>query len=259
MNKFLNVDEDKEFIFLEVKKLLIKNLNSILSTYFDDYKTIEGYWRYVPTEINTYYDLLVNSRLGKFVYTIKNSESKVYFYITKDKRVVLDDQIQIGSKQLPNVVGYVNDETFNVLKTYILITPRISDLEDFLNDKTDIDQNIYGSMCNKDTINSIKTVEQNLISNQITIYDMKDFYEKCYQVRNFKTKEVLWTFRLKLDDGKGNLLKTTYINVFFIGKTSKRIVVVYKDLVLDKGYTLNIEVSNFVESLSKQWKEIYEL
>ena len=88
---------------------------------------------------------------------------------------------------------------------------------------------------------------------------MKDFYKKCYQVRDFENKEVQWTFRLKLDDGKGNLLKITYINVFFIGKTSKRIVVVYKDLVLDKGYTLNIEVSNFVESLSKQWKEIYEL
>ena len=133
-------------------------------------------------------------------------------------------------------------------------------IDDFLNKETEIElQAIYGSKCSQYTINNIQILEQALLNNQITIYDMKDFYEKCYEVRDFENKEVQWTFRLKLDDGKGNLLKTTYIDVFFIGKTSKRIVVVCKDLVLDKGYTLNIEVSNFVESLSKQWKEIYEL
>ena len=162
--------------------------------------------------------------------------------------------------QLPKKVDTLTKDEFIYFKEFILQNISTTNIDDFLNKETEIElQAIYGSKCSQYTINNIQILEQALLNNQITIYDMKDFYEKCYQVRDFENKEVQWTFRLKLDDGKGNLLKTTYIDVFFIGKTSKRIVVVYKDLVLDKRYTLNIEVSNFVESLSKQWKEIYEL
>ena len=135
-----------------------------------------------------------------------------------------------------------------------------TEIEEFLNKDEDINlKTLYGSKCSINTIKNIQIVEDSLKNNQITIYDMKDFYEKCYQVRNFENKEVQWTFRLKLDDGKGNLLKTTYIDVFFIGKTPERIVVVCKDIVIEQDYILNLEVDNFAESLSEQWKDIYEL
>ena len=160
--------------------------------------------------------------------------------------------------ELPKRVDNLTEKEFMTLKDFILQSTNILDIEDFLNKETEL-QAIYGSKCSESTINNIRMVEEALLNNQITIYDMKDFYEKCHQVRNFENKEVQWTFRLKLDDGKGNLLTTTYIEVFFIGKTSKRIVVVCKDIVTEQEYTLNIEVGNFVESLSEQWKGIYEL
>ena len=140
------------------------------------------------------------------------------------------------------------------------LAPVAKELSKLLNKDEDINlKALYGSKCSINTIKNIQIVEDSLKNNQITIYDMKDFYEKCYQVRNFENKEVQWTFRLKLDDGKGNLLKTTYIDVFFIGKTPERIVVVCKDIVIEQDYILNLEVGNVAESLSEQWKEIYEL
>lgn len=240
-----------------VKRKLNSIVEDILSVY--DLKQ-KGKWIYAPTNINTYYDLIVNSRLGRFTYKLHNSEGKIHIYLTKENNIIIEDKVQISSLQLPKKVDTLTKDEFIYFKEFILQNISITNIDDFLNKETEIElQAIYGSKCSQYTINNIQILEQALLNNQITIYDMKDFYEKCYQVRDFENKEVQWTFRLKLDDGKGNLLKTTYIDVFFIGKTSKRIVVVYKDLVLDKRYTLNIEVSNFVESLSKQWKEIYEL
>lgn len=240
-----------------VKNKMNRIIQDILSVYGLEKK---GKWIYAPTNINTYYDLIVNSRLGRFTYRLHNSEGKIHIYLTKENNIIVEDKVQISSLQLPKKVDTLTKDEFIYFKEFILQNISTTNIDDFLNKETEIElQAIYGSKCSQYTINNIQILEQALLNNQITIYAMKDFYKKCYQVRDFENKEVQWTFRLKLDDGKGNLLKTTYINVFFIGKTSKRIVVVYKDLVLDKGYTLNIEVSNFVESLSKQWKEIYEL
>lgn len=240
-----------------VKRKLNSIVEDILSVYGLKQK---GKWIYAPTNINTYYDLIVNSRLGRFTYRLHNSEGKIHIYLTKENNIIVEDKVQISSLQLPKKVDTLTKDEFIYFKEFILQNISTTNIDDFLNKETEIElQAIYGSKCSQYTINNIQILEQALLNNQITIYDMKDFYEKCYQVRNFENKEVNWTFRLKLDDGKGNLLKTTYIDVFFIGKTPNRIVVIYKDLILDKGYTLNIEVSNFVESLSKQWKEIYEL
>lgn len=240
-----------------VKNKMNRIIQDILSVYGLEKK---GKWIYAPTNINTYYDLIVNSRLGRFTYRLHNSEGKIHIYLTKENNIIVEDKVQISSLQLPKKVDTLTKDEFIYFKEFILQNISTTNIDDFLNKETEIElQAIYGSKCSQYIINNIQILEQALLNNQITIYAMKDFYKKCYQVRDFENKEVQWTFRLKLDDGKGNLLKTTYINVFFIGKTSKRIVVVYKDLVLDKGYTLNIEVSNFVESLSKQWKEIYEL
>lgn len=240
-----------------VKNKMNRIIQDILSVYGLEKK---GKWIYAPTNINTYYDLIVNSRLGRFTYRLHNSEGKIHIYLTKENNIIVEDKIQISSLQLPKKVDTLTKDEFIYFKEFILQNISTTNIDDFLNKETEIElQAIYGSKCSQYIINNIQILEQALLNNQITIYAMKDFYKKCYQVRDFENKEVQWTFRLKLDDGKGNLLKITYINVFFIGKTSKRIVVVYKDLVLDKGYTLNIEVSNFVESLSKQWKEIYEL
>lgn len=240
-----------------VKNKMNRIIQDILSVYGLEKK---GKWIYAPTNINTYYDLIVNSRLGRFTYRLHNSEGKIHIYLTKENNIIVEDKIQISSLQLPKKVDTLTKDAFIYFKEFILQNISTTNIDDFLNKETEIElQAIYGSKCSQYIINNIQILEQALLNNQITIYAMKDFYKKCYQVRDFENKEVQWTFRLKLDDGKGNLLKITYINVFFIGKTSKRIVVVYKDLVLDKGYTLNIEVSNFVESLSKQWKEIYEL
>lgn len=240
-----------------VKNKMNRIIQDILSVYGLEKK---GKWIYAPTNINTYYDLIVNSRLGRFTYGLHNSGGKIHIYLTKENNIIVEDKVQISSLQLPKKVDTLTKDEFIYFKEFILQNISTTNIDDFLNKETEIElQAIYGSKCSQYIINNIQILEQALLNNQITIYAMKDFYKKCYQVRNFENKEVQWTFRLKLDDGKGNLLKTTYINVFFIGKTSKRIVVVYKDLVLDKWYTLNIEVSNFVESLSKQWKEIYEL
>lgn len=240
-----------------VKNKMNRIIQDILSVYGLEKK---GKWIYAPTNINTYYDLIVNSRLGAFIYRLHNSESKIFIYITRENNIFVEDKVQISSLQLPRKVDTLTKDEFIYFKEFIVQSISVTNIEDFLNNETELElQGIYGSRCSQYTINNIRIVEEALLNNQITIYDMKDFYEKCHQVRNFENKEVQWTFRLKLDDGKGNLLKTTYIDVFFIGKTPNRIVVIYKDLVLDKVYTLNIEVSNFVESLSKQWKEIYEL
>lgn len=240
-----------------VKNKMNRIIQDILSVYGLEKK---GKWIYAPTNINTYYDLIVNSRLGRFTYRLHNSEGKIHIYLTKENNIIVEDKIQISSLQLPKKVDTLTKDEFIYFKEFILQNISTTNINDFLNKETEIElQAIYGSKCSQYIINNIQLLEQALLNNQITIYAMKDFYKKCYQVRDFENKEVQWTFKLKLDDGKGNLLKITYINVFFIGKTSKRIVVVYKDLVLDKWYTLNIEVSNFVESLSKQWKEIYEL
>ena len=194
-----------------------------------------------------------------FKYRLNNSESKILVYITDKYAIIVEDRIKF-LVELPKKIDNITEDEFIALKEFLLQSTTNSDIENFLNNGIEIDlQAIYGSKCSESTINNIRMVEEALLNNQITIYDMKDFYEKCYQVRNFENKEVHWTFRLKLDDGKGNLLKTTYIDVFFIGKTSKRIVVVCKDIVTEQEYTLNIGVDNFVESISEQWKEIYEL
>lgn len=246
---------NKELLSVKIK--LNNIIQDILSVYGLEKK---GKWVYAPTTINTYYDLIVNSRLGRFTYRLHNSEGKIHIYLTEENNIIVEDKIQIASLQLPKKVDTLTKDEFMYLKEFILQNISITNVEDFLNNETEIDlQAIYGSECSESTINNIKIVEEALMNNQITIYDMKDFYEKCYQVRNFENKEVHWTFRLKLDDGKGNLLKTTYINVFFIGKTPERIVVVCKDIVTEQEYTLNLEIGNFAESLSEQWKEIYEL
>lgn len=241
---------------LSVKTKLNRIVKDILSVYGLNQ---EGKWVYAPTSINSYYDLIVNNRLGVFKYRLRNSEGRINIYITNKYDIIVEDKMRFLT-ELPKRVDNLTENEFITLKDFILQSTNILDIEDFLNNETELElQAIYGSKCSESTINNIRMVEEALLNNQITIYDMKDFYEKCYQVRNFENKEVHWTFRLKLDDGKGNLLKTTYIAIFFIGKTSKRIVVVCKDIVTDQEYTLNIEVSNFVESVSEQWKDIYEL
>lgn len=239
---------------LSVKSKLNRIVKDILSIYGSNQ---EGKWVYSPTNINSYYDLITNSRLGVFKYKLRNNEGKINVYITNKYDIIVEDRMKF-LVELPKRVDNLTEKEFMTLKDFILQSKNILDIEDFLNNETEL-QAIYGSKCSESTINNIRMVEEALLNNQITIYDMKDFYEKCYQVRNFENKEVHWTFRLKLDDGKGNLLKTTYINVFFIGKTSKRIVVVCKDIITEQEYTLNLEVGNFVESLSEQWRDIYEL
>ena len=239
---------------LSVKSKLNRIVKDILSIYGSNQ---EGKWVYSPTNINSYYDLITNSRLGVFKYKLRNNEGKINVYITNKYDIIVEDRMKF-LVELPKRVDNLTEKEFMTLKDFILQSTNILDIEDFLNKETEL-QAIYGSKCSESTINNIRMVEEALLNNQITIYDMKDFYEKCHQVRNFENKEVQWTFRLKLDDGKGNLLTTTYIEVFFIGKTSKRIVVVCKDIVTEQEYTLNIEVGNFVESLSEQWKGIYEL
>ncbi len=241
---------------LSVKTKLNRIVKDILSIYGSNQ---EGKWVYSPTNINSYYDLIINNRLGVFKYKLRNSEGKINIYITNKYDIIVEDRMRFLT-ELPKRVDNLTENEFITLKSFILQSSNILDIEDFLNNETELElQTVYGSKCSQYTINNIKMVEEALLNNQITIYGMKDFYEKCYQVKNFENKEVNWIFRLKLDDGKGNLLKTTYINVFFIGKTSKRIVVVCKDIVIEQEYILNIDVSNFVESVSEQWKEIYEL
>lgn len=242
---------------LLVKKKMNRILEDILSLYDLERK---GKWIYTPTAINSYYDLIVNSRLGAFIYRLHNSESKILIYITRENNIIVEDKVQISSLQLPRKVDTLTKDEFIYFKEFILQSTSVTNIEDFLNNETELElQGIYGSRCSQYTINNIRIVEEALLNNQITIYDMKDFYEKCHQVRNFENKEVQWTFRLKLDDGKGNLLMTTYINVFFIGKTPERIVIVCKDIVTEQEYILNLEIGNVAESLSEQWKEIYEL
>nr|DAX46389.1 MAG TPA: hypothetical protein [Ackermannviridae sp.] len=239
-----------------VKNKMNRIIKDILSVYGLNQ---EGKWVYAPTSINSYYDLIVNNRLGVFKYRLRNSEGRINIYITNKYDIIVEDRMRFLT-ELPKRVDNLTENEFITLKDFILQSTNILDIEDFLNNETESElQAIYGSKCSESTINNIRMVEEALLNNQITIYDMKDFYEKCHQVRNFENKEVQWTFRLKLDDGKGNLLKTTYINVFFIGKTSKRIVVVCKDIITEQKYTLNLEVGNFVESLSEQWRDIYEL
>ena len=194
------------------------------------------------------------------MYKLHNSEGKINFYIKRDNCIYLEDEVKLDSIELPREVSQLSTIGFINLKDFILDAVSSTEIEEFLNKDEDINlKALYGSKCSINTIKNIQIVEDSLKNNQITIYDMKDFYEKCYQVRNFENKEVQWTFRLKLDDGKGNLLKTTYIDVFFIGKTPERIVVVCKDIVIEQDYILNLEVDNFAESLSEQWKDIYEL
>jgi hypothetical protein len=245
---------NKELLSIKIK------LNNIVKDILSVYGLKqEGKWIYSTTSNNSYYDLLVNSRLGVFKYRLNNSESKILVYITDKYAIIVEDRIKF-LVELPKKIDNITEDEFIALKEFLLQSTTNSDIENFLNNGIEIDlQAIYGSKCSESTINNIRMVEEALLNNQITIYDMKDFYEKCYQVRNFENKEVHWTFRLKLDDGKGNLLKTTYIDVFFIGKTSKRIVVVCKDIVTEQEYTLNIGVDNFVESISEQWRDIYEL
>lgn len=245
---------NKELLSVKIK------LNNIVKDMLSVYGLKqEGKWVYAPTSINSYYDLITNNRLGVFKYRLRNSEGRINIYITNKYDIIVEDRMKFLA-ELPKKVDTLTENEFITLKDFILQSTNILDIEEILNNKTEIDlQAIYGSKCSESTINNIKIVEEALMNNQITIYDMKDFYEKCYQVRNFENKEVQWTFRLKLDDGKENLLKTTYINVFFIGKTPERIVVVCKDIVTEQEYTLNLEISNFAESLSEQWKEIYEL
>lgn len=239
-------------------KFQLNNIkDDLLATYGIESK---GKWIYKPTNNTTYFDLIVNNRLGKFVYKLNNSEGKINFYIKRDNCIYLEDEVKLDSIELPREVGKLSIIEFINLKDFILDAVSSTEIEEFLNKDEDINlKALYGSKCSINTIKNIQIVEDSLKNNQITIYDMKDFYEKCYQVRNFENKEVQWTFRLKLDDGKGNLLKTTYIDVFFIGKTPERIIVVCKDMVIEQEYILNLEVDNFAESLSEQWKDIYEL
>ena len=245
----------KELINVKFQLNSIKD--DLLATYSIESK---GRWIYTPTNNTTYFDLIVNNRLGKFVYKLHNSEGRINLYIKRDNCIYLEDEIKADSIELPREVGKLSIIEFINLKDFILDAVSSTEIEEFLNKDEDINlKALYGSKCSINTIKNIQIVEDSLKNNQITIYDMKDFYEKCYQVRNFENKEVQWTFRLKLDDGKGNLLKTTYINVFFIGKTPERIVVVCKDIVIEQDYILNLEVDNFAESLSEQWKDIYEL
>ncbi|QBJ04101.1 hypothetical protein FNU3_117 [Fusobacterium phage vB_FnuS_FNU3] len=245
---------NKELLSIKIK------LNNIVKDILSVYGLKqEGKWVYAPTILNSYYDLITNNRLGVFKYRLRNSEGKINIYITNKYDIIVEDGMKFLA-ELPKKVDTLTENEFITLKDFILQSTNILDIEEILNNKTEIDlQAIYGSKCNESTINNIRIIEEALLNNQITIYDMKDFYEKCHQVRNFENKEVQWTFRLKLDDGKGNLLKTTYIDVFFIGKTSKRIVVVCKDIVTEQEYTLNIEVGKFAESVSEQWRDIYEL
>jgi hypothetical protein len=245
----------KELINVKFQLNSIKD--DLLATYSIESK---GRWIYTPTNNTTYFDLIVNNRLGKFVYKLHNSEGRINLYIKRDNCIYLEDEIKADSIELPREVGKLSIIEFINLKDFILDAVSSTEIEEFLNKDEDINlKALYGSKCSINTIKNIQIVEDSLKNNQITIYDMKDFYEKCYQVRNFENKEVQWTFRLKLDDGKGNLLKTTYIDVFFIGKTPERIVVVCKDIVIEQDYILNLEVDNFAESLSEQWKDIYEL
>ena len=245
----------KELINVKFQLNSIKD--DLLATYSIESK---GRWIYTPTNNTTYFDLIVNNRLGKFVYKLHNSEGRINLYIKRDNCIYLEDEIKADSIELPREVGKLSIIEFINLKDFILDAVSFTEIEEFLNKDEDINlKALYGSKCSINTIKNIQIVEDSLKNNQITIYDMKDFYEKCYQVRNFENKEVQWTFRLKLDDGKGNLLKTTYIDVFFIGKTPERIVVVCKDIVIEQDYILNLEVDNFAESLSEQWKDIYEL
>ena len=242
---------------INVKFQLNNIKDELLATYGIHNK---GRWVYTPTNNTTYFDLIVNNRLGKFVYKLHNSEGKINFYIKRDNCIYLEDEVKLDSIELPREVGKLSTIEFINLKDFILDAVSSTEIEEFLNKDEDINlKALYGSKCSINTIKNIQIVEDSLKNNQITIYDMKDFYEKCYQVKNFENKEVQWTFRLKLDDGKGNLLKTTYINVFFIGKTPERIVVVCKDIVIEQEYILNLEVGNVAESLSEQWKDIYEL
>lgn len=240
-----------------VKKKFNNIIEDILSVYGLEK---DGKWVYTPTSTNSYYDLIVNNRLGAFTYRLHNSEGKIHIYVTKENNIIVEDKIQISFLQLPKKIDTLTNEEFIYLKEFILQNSSITNIEDFLNNKTELElQAIYGSECSQYTINNIQIIEQALLNNQITIYDIKDFYDKCHQVRNFENKEVQWTFRLKLDDSKGKLLKTTYINVVFIGKTSKRIVVVCEDIITEQEYILNIDIHNFMGSLKEQLASIYEL
>lgn len=245
---------NKELLSVKIK------LNNIVKDILSVYELKQqGKWVYSPTNTNSYYDLIVNNRLGVFTYKLRNNDDKINIYITNKYDIIIENRMRF-LVELPKKVDSLTVKEFIILKDFILQSTNILDIEDFLNNETKLElQDLYGSKCSESTINNIRITEEALLNNQITIYDMKDFYEKCYQVRNFQNKEVYWTFRLKLDDGKGNLFMTTYIDVLFIGKTPERIVVVCKDVVTEQEYTLKIEVGNFAESLSRQWKDIYEL
>lgn len=231
-------------------------MNQIVKDTLDSYNLEQkGKWYFFYNN-SVYYDLIVNNRLGKFTYKLDNREARIYLYINDVGQIIVEDRIKIGNFDLPQRKYTLKTEEYECFKNFILEAKGCFDVEAYLNDTP---QHIYGYKCNDGYIKSIKKLEERLSKNEVKVWDLEEFYTRCFAVRNYENKEVNWVFKIGFEDKDDNLQKITYIQVKFIAKTDIRIVFVYRDLVTDNDYNINLFIDNYEEDLYRKWVEIYEL
>lgn len=226
----------------------------------------EGKWTYVPSNDNSYYDLIVNNRLGAFKYKLKNSESKLILYITNKYEIIVEDGISFFSG-LPKSIGTLTENEFITLKTFILQSTSKTDIEEILNNES-IEElhSIYGNKCTSEYIEELIKVETQLKNQNTDIKEFDYLIDVYYHLYNPNAEELNQCIKLQFRDDfleciedSTYVLFTTYINVSFVAKTPKRIVMSFEDLITKTTHTVTVDINSYADKLIEQLKELYSI
>ena len=248
---------------LSIKQKLKSIVKDIISTYGLNQ---EGKWTYTPSNDDSYYDLVVNNRLGAFTYKLNNSEGKLRLYITNKYEIIVEDKINfLGG--LPRPMESLTENEFITLKTFILQSTSKTDIEDLLNNEsTEELHSIYGNKCTSEYLDNLLKVEKQLKNQNTDIKDFDDLIDVYYHLYNPNAEEINQCIKLQFHDDFLEYLEdsthisfTTYINVSFVARTTKRIIISFEDLVTKITYTISVDINSYADKLMEQLKEIYHI
>lgn len=245
-------------------KLKFKNIvKDIISTYGLNQ---EGKWKYAPSNDDSYYDLVVNNRLGAFKYKLNNSESKIILYITNKYEIIVEDKITfLGG--LPRLMESLTENEFITLKSFILQSTSKTNIEDLLNNEsTEELHSIYGNKCTSEYIEELIKVEKQLQNKNVDIKELDYLIDVYYHLYNPNAEELNQCIKLQFRDDfleciedSTYVLFTTYINVSFVAKTPKRIVMSFEDLITKTTHTVTVDINSYADKLIEQLKELYSI
>ena len=161
----------------------------------------------------------------------------------------------------------LTENEFITLKTFILQSTSKTDIEDVLNNESTEELHfIYGSNCTSEYIEELIKVEKQLQNKNVNIEEFDYLIGVYYHLYNPNAKELNQCIKLQFRDDileciedSTYVLFTTYINVSFVAKTPKRIVMSFEDLITKTTHTVSVDTNSYADKLIEQLKELYNI